>query len=241
MGDVAEEEGVSVFLVTGAARGLGLEMVRQLLDAGETVVACPRRAESCGLDAFSVVHASTLWVVPMDVTDGRSVLEAAQRVSTRVPHLDVLVNNAGVLHRGEPSVDALDFSRLEDAYRVNALGALRVTAAFLPLLQKGTGKRIVNVSSLMGSIEDDGSGGAYGYRMSKAALNIATKNLAIELKDDGFVVVAMHPGWVRTRMGGERAPLDIEPAARDLLSTALSAGPERSGGFYGPGGTKLSW
>ncbi len=232
---------MSVFLVTGAARGLGLEMVRQLLESGHRVVACPRRAESCGLDALSVAHASALWIVPMDVTDGPSVREAARRVSSRVPHLDVLVNNAGVLHRGEPSVEALDFSGLEDAYRVNALGALRVTAGFLPLLRKGAGKRIVNVSSLMGSIEDNASGGAYGYRMSKAALNIATKNLAIELKGDGFVVVAMHPGWVRTRMGGERAPLDIEPAVRELLATALSAGPDRSGGFYGPGGTRLRW
>lgn len=232
---------MSIVLVTGAARGLGLEMVRQLLDRGETVVACPRCPESCGLDALSVPHASTLHVVPMDVTDGLSVQEALRRVSARVPRLDVLINNAGVLHRGEPSVDALDFSRLEDAYRVNALGALRVTAAFLPLLKKGTGKRIVNVSSLMGSIEDDESGGAYGYRMSKAALNIATKNLAIELAGDGFVVVAMHPGWVRTRMGGERATLEIESAVRDLLATALSAGPKRSGGFYGPGGSRLSW
>ncbi len=232
---------MSVCLVTGAARGLGLEMVRQLLDRGETVVACPRRVESCGLDALSVTHGSTLHIVPMDVTEGLSVREAARRVAARVRHVDVLINNAGVFHRGEISVDALDFSRLEDAYRVNTLGALRVTAAFLPLLHEGSGKRIVNISSLMGSIEDNASGGAYGYRMSKAALNAATKNLAIELADAGFVVLAMHPGWVRTRMGGERAPLDVESAVRDLLSIALSVGPDRSGGFYGPGGERLRW
>jgi NAD(P)-dependent dehydrogenase (short-subunit alcohol dehydrogenase family) len=232
---------MSHILVTGAARGLGLEMTRQLLDAGHTVVACPRRAESCGLDAFSVVHKDRLHVVPMDVADGLSVREAAHRVAAKVPHVDVLINNAGVLPKGEPSVDALDFENLERAYRVNAVGPLRVTAAFLPLLQKGSGKRVVNITSLMGSIEDNGSGGSYSYRMSKAALNIATKNLAIELGDEGFVVVVMHPGWVRTRMGGDGAPLEIEAAVRDLLGTALGAGPEKNGGFFGPGGKRLPW
>ena len=232
---------MGLFLVTGAGRGLGLEMTRQLLESSETVFACPRHAGSGDLDSLSAKYPETLHIVPMDVTDGLSVREAVRRVSAQTDRLDVLINNAGVLYRGEPTVDVLDPERVVEAYRINAVGPLRVTAAFLPMLQKGEGKRIVNVSSLMGSIEDDSSGGAYGYRMSKAALNIATKNLSIELAGDGFVVVAMHPGWVRTRLGGERAPLEIEPAARDLLLTALLAGPERSGGFFGPGGKRLSW
>lgn len=232
---------MSLFLVTGAGRGLGLEMTRQLLESGETVFACPRHVNSADLDSLSAKHPKSLQVVPMDVTDGLSIREAVHRVSAHTDRLDVLINNAGVLHRGEPTVDALDPERLVEAYRINAVGPLRVTAAFLPLLQKGEGKRIVNVSTLMGSIEDDSSGGAYGYRMSKAALNIATKNLSIELAGDGFVVLAMHPGWVRTRLGGERAPLEVEPAARDLLRTALGAGPDRNGGFFGPGGDRLPW
>lgn len=228
-------------LVTGAARGLGLEMTRQLLEAGDTVVACPHRAGPGALDALAGSHPDRLHVIPMDVADGISVREAAHRVSSRFGALDVLINNAGILPKGEPSVDAVDFENGDRAFRINAMGPLRVTAALLPVLQKGAGKRIVNVTSLMGSIGDNGSGGSYSYRMSKAALNIATKNLAIELADEGFVVLAMHPGWVRTRMGGDGAPLEIEPAVRDLLATALRAGSDESGGFFGPGGKRLPW
>ncbi len=228
-------------LVTGAGRGLGLEMCRQLLDAGDTVVAAPRVSGSEGLAALAAGAEGRLHVVPMDVADDDAVEGAIPVVSSRVGAIDVLLNNAGMMHRGEGVVGGLDFERMTLAFRVNALGALRVTGAFLPLLRKGAGKRIVNVTSLMGSIEDDTSGGSYGYRMSKAALNIATKNLAIELRDEGFVVLAVHPGWVKTRMGGEHAPLEIEPAVRDLLSNALGAGPEASGTFLGPGGTRLPW
>lgn len=177
----------------------------------------------------------------MDVSDGLSVREAVHRVSASLSDLDVLINNAGVLRKGESSVDTLEFSELYGSFEINAVGPLRVAAAFLPLLRRGRGKRIVNVTSLMGSIEDNGSGGSYGYRMSKAALNIATKNLALELADENFVVLVMHPGWVRTRMGGDGAPLGVEEAVRDLLETALGAGAEQSGGFFGPGGTRLPW
>jgi len=227
--------------VTGAGQGIGLELCRLLLDAGDTVVACPRALGSSGLAALAASYPARLHQVAMDVSDDASIERAAREVGNCVSRLDLLFNNAGALHRGEGSVGKLETDQLLHAYRVNTVGCLRVTAAFLPLLRKGTGRRLVQITSLMGSIEDDRRGGAYGYRMSKAALNMAVRNLAIELGPEGFVVLAIHPGWVKTRLGGDHAPLALGPATAEVLRVVLAAGPEDNGAFLGPGGKRLPY
>jgi NAD(P)-dependent dehydrogenase (short-subunit alcohol dehydrogenase family) len=223
-----------IALVTGAGAGIGAELCRQLLDRGHTVVACPRRAGSSEFAGERLVE------VPMDVSDEGSVAAAAERIASRVDRIDVLFNNAGV-YPEDSTLDTLEPQALLEAYAVNAVGPLIVVRHLLPLLRKGRDKRLIQITSLMGSIEDNTSGSSYAYRMSKAALNMAVKNLAHELGGEGFTALAVHPGWVQTRMGGTSAPLRLEAATTDVLRVALETGPEHNGAFLGPGGRRLGY
>jgi NAD(P)-dependent dehydrogenase (short-subunit alcohol dehydrogenase family) len=229
----------NVALITGAARGIGLESCRQLLTKGFTVVACPRRADSDELTGLVQSHPDRIFQIPMDVGNDASVSAAAAEVGRVVDRLDLLINNAGIYPKDDGGVERLELQKLIDAFDVNALGALRVTRALLPLLRKGSGKRVIQMTSLMGSIGDNASGGSYAYRMSKAAMNMANRNLAHELGGEGFVCLAVHPGWVQSRMGGAGAPLELGLAVEQILENALETGPQDSGGFKGPGRADL--
>jgi NAD(P)-dependent dehydrogenase (short-subunit alcohol dehydrogenase family) len=155
--------------------------------------------------------------------------------------LEILVNNAGIMGRHE-DLESLDLDRVRRTFEVNAAGALRTTRAFLDLLRSGErSRRIVNMTSLMGSIDDNRSGDAYAYRLSKAALNMATRSLAVDLAADGIVAVALHPGWVRTDMGGRNARTPVEEAVASLIRTIESLDMDRSGGFYDRDGQPLPW
>lgn len=228
-----------VALVTGAARGIGFESCRQLLARGYTVVGCPRTEASDELDRLAKQHPDRMFRISMDVGDDASVARAAAEVGRVVDHVDLLVNNAGIYPEDDGGLERLELQKLIEAFDVNALGALRVTRAMLPLLRKGSGKRVIQVTSLMGSMGDNSSGGSYAYRMSKAALNMANRNLAHELGHEGFLCLAVHPGWVQTRMGGDVAPLEIGPAVEQILENALETGADDNGGFKGPGRTDL--
>jgi NAD(P)-dependent dehydrogenase (short-subunit alcohol dehydrogenase family) len=230
-----------VAVVTGTARGIGLELCRHLLRRDATVVACPRRGGSPGLAELAASHPDRFHEIPTDVGDEASVAETGRRIADTVDHVDVLINNAGVYPSKGGGIEGLDTGDLALAFEVNAVGPLRMTRALLPLLRKGTGRRVANVTSLMGSMTDNTSGGSYAYRMSKAALNMATVNLAHELGREGFVVVTIHPGWVQTDMGGMGAPLSISPATEDVLRAALDTPPDQNGTFRGPGGRELPW
>ena len=227
-------------LVTGAARGIGLEICRQLLERGFTVIAAPRVPGSAELAALIVEHPERLHEVAFDVSDPSEVELAVGEVASLVEHLDVLVNN-GAIYPKDGGLESAELDDIARALSVNAIGPLRVTRALLPLLRKGEEKRVLHITSLMGSIGDNSSGYSYAYRMSKAALNMANKNLAIELGREGIFSMAIYPGWVQTRMGGTSAPLEIERAVRDVLANGLDSERSESGGFKGPGGAPLPW
>lgn len=229
-------------VVTGANRGLGLEYVRQWLGQGERVFALARDPESSAdLARLLDRHPETLTTVACDVADDGSVAGARSTVEGAVDGLETVVNNAGIMG-GRGGLDALDPAEVRRHFEVNALGPLRIVRAFLPLVRRGRPvRRIVHMTSLMGSIEDNRSGDAYPYRMSKAALNMASRSLAIDLAADGIVSAVLHPGWVRTRMGGRSAPLEVETAVGSLIQTIEALGPEKSGGFYDREGTPLPW
>jgi len=231
----------NVALVTGAAGGIGYELCRQLGKRGFSVVACPRLPDPERLSRWVREHPGRAHEVAMDVTDDASVTAAAARVGATVERIDVLFNNAAIYPDDAGGLQGLDPSALISAFDVNAVGPLRVARAMLPLLRRGSGRRLVQITSRMGSIGDNSGGGAWAYRMSKAALNMATRNLALELGGEGFVCLAVHPGWVRTRMGGDEAPLGTREAVADLLDHALGAGREANGSFFGPGGADLPW
>jgi len=229
-----------VAVVTGAARGIGLELCKLLLESGRIVVGSPRIGGSAELAALG--SSDRFHEIAMDVSDDASVAAASAEIARRVDHVDLLFNNAGIYPDDEAAgIERADLGAAAGAFEINALGPLRVVRALLPLLRRGSGRRVVQVTSWMGSVRDNTTGGSYGYRMSKAALNMATRNLAHDLGPEGFVALAIHPGWVRTRMGGPSAPLAAPEAAREVLRLALTTGSDLSGSFLGPGGKPLPY
>ena len=220
---------MATWVVTGANRGIGLELCRQLSARGETVVAACRRT-SPELDDLRCEV-----VEGVDVTrdDAGAVLDRALGDAA----VDVLLCNAGVLLRDR--IDALDFEGARLQFDVNALGPLRVISALLPRL--GHGAKVGLVSSKAGSIGDGPSGGLYGYRMSKAALNMAGANLASDLAPRGILVAVLHPGFVRTEMTGGAGTIDPPDAAAGMIARLDELEAERSGRFFHANGEEIPW
>lgn len=228
-----------IYLITGANRGLGLEFTRQLIARGDRVIAtCRDPAQADALRQLVESSNGAASLLPLDITDPQSV--AALATSLEDQPLDVLLNIAGRLTRGG-TPDAFDYDQIRDDFEVNAIGTLRVVEAALPALRRGAGKTIVNMSSKMGSIADNQGGGSYAYRMSKAALNIATRSLAIDLKPEGFIAFVMHPGWVQTAMGGPNAHISAETSVTHLLERIDQATAQDSGEFLEWNGGYIPW
>jgi NAD(P)-dependent dehydrogenase (short-subunit alcohol dehydrogenase family) len=223
-----------IILVTGANRGIGREVVRQLAVGGDTVLLGARdpdkgerAAAELGVDA---VH--------LDVTDAATIDAAAAGVADRHGHLDVLVNNAGIDYDTWETASAPDFTVVREALETNLLGAWQTTVAFLPLLRRSRHARIVNVSSESGSLAVMGAG-TPAYSVSKAALNALTRVLADELRRERILVNAVCPGWVATDMGGAGGRPVADGAASVIWAIDLpDDGP--TGGFYRDGGP-LAW
>jgi NAD(P)-dependent dehydrogenase (short-subunit alcohol dehydrogenase family) len=227
-------------VVTGANRGIGLEFVRQLLARGEEVVAGARRpAEAAELQRLQAGSGGRLAVHALDVTSDASVAAFAQAVGAGP--VDLLLNNAGVLD-GYGGLEESEPAAVLRTLDVNAVGPLRVTRALLPALRRrGEGAKVVHVTSGMGSIADNTSGGAYGYRMSKAALNMAARSMAADLEGEGLLAAVINPGWVKTDMGGEGASLTAEESVRRMLAVIDGMGPEQSGAFLDYKGGTWPW
>jgi NAD(P)-dependent dehydrogenase (short-subunit alcohol dehydrogenase family) len=229
-------------VVTGASRGLGFGFTRLWLEKGERVLALARRPDGAEpLAALARNHPERLSLIRCDVSDDLSVQQAAAEAQSLIDHLDILVNNAGMYGSRETGLDSVSFDELHQVFEVNTIGPLRVCRSFLPLLRRGSGGRIAHVTSLMGSIADNGSGGSYPYRLSKAALNMANRNLAMELEPEGILSVAIHPGWVQTDMGGAGAPLSTPESVAAMVKTIESLRPEQAGGFVDRDGNPMPW
>ena len=229
-------------LVTGAGRGLGLEFTRQWLERGDTVFALARRpVKSAGLEELARKHGDRLKRVECDVAEDASVAAARRTVAGKADRLDLLVNNAGVYSKQDAALESIDFGEMRRVFEINLIGVLRTAREFLPLLRKGRSPRLVQITSLMGSIDDNRSGGTWAYRISKAAVNMATRNLAHALAKDGITAVALHPGWVRTDMGGASAPLLPKDAVASLIATIDRLTPKQAGGFFGRDGEPCPW
>jgi NAD(P)-dependent dehydrogenase (short-subunit alcohol dehydrogenase family) len=220
---------MSIALVTGANRGIGLSLCRLLKKRGDTVVAACRKS-SPDLEELGVQVE-----VGVDVASDESVRALAKRIEgTR---LDLLVNNAGIMERHSLDSQVLDSMRRQ--FEVNAIGPMRVTAALIQFLQPGA--KIAIITSRMGSIADNTSGGSYGYRMSKAAVNMAGVSLARDLSSRQIAVALIHPGFVKTELTGNRGEISAEDAALGVLARidALTLG--TSGGFWHANGERLPW
>ncbi len=215
-------------LVTGANRGIGLELCRQLKERGGTVIGVCR-SSSPELAALRVRVETDI-----DVTSDLSVEGLAKRLEGT--QLDVLVNNAGVLARD--TLDKLDFEEIRLQLEINALGPLRVTRALMPRLHEGS--KVVIVTSLMGSIADNGSGGFYGYRMSKAAVNMAGVTLARDLAGRKIPVLLVHPGMVSTDMTGHNG-ISASESVAGIVARIDELDMAKSGKFLHQSGRELPW
>jgi NAD(P)-dependent dehydrogenase (short-subunit alcohol dehydrogenase family) len=225
-------------VITGANRGIGLELARQYLARGHSVHAGVRTPEQPGeLSALMESSGGRLQLSACDVSLEQSVHSFAAAVTEPV---DVLINNAGVRLRPD-SLDALDLDGVSRTLQVNALGPLRLTLALLPMLRRSQGAKVASISSGLGSIHNNTSGGAYGYRMSKAALNMASRSLASDLRGDGIVSVAISPGWVQTDMGGSDAPTPVSESATGLIGVIDRLTLQDSGGFFDFRGERIAW
>ena len=224
---------VTTYLVTGANRGIGLQLATDLCARGDQVIATARDPRSARELARTGAR-----VMPLDVADPASV--AALAAGLAGLSIDVLVNNAGI-GVGHEGIGRLDYARLSRFFETNALGALRVTEALLPNLRAGKRRVVANMTSRMGSIADNSSGGAYAYRASKAALNMLTKNVAIDLAPEGFTCLVLHPGWVQTDMGGPAAPLSVAESSESLIGMLDRATPAQSGAFLDFAGETIPW
>lgn len=221
-----------IVLITGANRGLGLEFARQYAATGWTVIGTARRpAQADDLKALDVE------ILELDVTDRNSIAALAAVLEGRA--VDMLINNAGIFPRVS-EIERVDADDYAQTLMVNTLGPVLVTQALMPNLRKGELKRIVNITSQLGSIGMN-SGGFYGYRESKSALNMFTKTLATELGPDGFICLAIHPGWVRTDMGGSSANLSSEESVSAMRAVISNVTSDDNGTYRGYNGDSVAW
>jgi NAD(P)-dependent dehydrogenase (short-subunit alcohol dehydrogenase family) len=216
-------------VIVGSNRGIGLEMARRAAGRGDKVVACCRSAS----DALRDLEVELVEGVDVTTEEGLQALAAGVGVDP----IEVLVVVAGILRR--VGLDELDLDTIREQFEVNAVGPLRVVHALRSRL--GQGSRVGLVTSRMGSVADNTSGGHYGYRMSKAALNMAGKSLAVDLAEDGVAVALLHPGYVRTDMTGGQGFIDPEESAAGLWARMDELDAASSGTFWHMNGEVLPW
>lgn len=221
---------MATYLVTGANRGIGLEYCRQLLERGDNVIAVCRSASD------ELKNLGVQIETDIDITDESSVASLVKRLDGKP--LDVLINNAGIVER--MSLDNLDFDSIRRQFEVNAIGPLRLTQALLPNLKSGS--KVIMMTSRMGSIDDNTSGGQYGYRMSKVAMSMAGKSLSEDLKSKGIPVAILHPGLVKTRMTNfTDSGITTEQSVKGLLARIDNLNMDNTGTFWHAKGEILPW
>ena len=230
--DGHNEKSAGVVLITGANRGIGLEFARQYAADGWTVIGTARSPEKA--DELRETGAR---IEALDVVDADSVAALVESLDGQ--SIDLLINNAGIFPR-ENSLANVDFDDYEMTLLVNTVGPVRVTQALLPNLQSGEQKKIVNITSGLGSISNN-SGGYYGYRESTAALNMFTTTLAKELGPEGFICLTIHPGWVATDMGGPNANLSPPESVSAMRAVIKSMTPADNGAYRSYDGEPVEW
>lgn len=219
----------SIVMITGANRGVGLALAEHYVDAGWRVLGvCRQSSEELDRVAEQVIEG-------IDVTQPGDVARLVEVLNGQA--IDLLINNAGWLH--DESLGHLDFDTIREQMEINAYAPLRIAEALLPNLKKGS--KIANITSRMGSIADNDSGGRYGYRASKAALNAFGKSLAMDLKPRGIAVAQLHPGYVQTRMVNFGGLISPQEAALGIAARIEALTLDNTGGFWHSNGEPLPW
>jgi len=227
-------------LVTGANRGLGLEFARQYAaDGWQVYAACRAPNDAKELQKLAATCGGRMHLLAFDVTDTTSVRSAAGALGGEA--IDVLINNAGVGGPRNERLGRLDYAAWERVLDVNTLGPMRVTEAFVDNVAKSREKKVVTITSGMGSIADNTSGGSYAYRTSKAAVNMVVKSLSLDLAPRGIVCIVMNPGWVRTDMGGARGTLSPAESIKAMRAVIAGLKPGDTGKFFNYNGKSYPW
>jgi NAD(P)-dependent dehydrogenase (short-subunit alcohol dehydrogenase family) len=222
-------------LITGANRGLGHEFATQYAKDGWTVIATCRTQDE--LPVLRQIEGD-VQAHQLDVSKQEQVDALANELSGTA--IDVLIANAG-MYGPKGSLQTMALDGWLDTFEVNAIGPVRLARAFLPHVTQSEQKKLVAITSKMGSIEDNGSGGSIAYRSSKAALNAAWKSVAIDTKDDGVLALLLHPGWVRTRMGGPNGLIDAEESINGMRKVIDRLDTANSGSFIDYKGEIVPW
>ena len=226
-------------LITGANRGLGLEFTRQYLDEGyEVIAACRKPAAAQALQKLQRESQHALTLLEVDVADSASVERAAARVPNAA--IDILINSAGLMGKGG-SIGSIDYDEWTRTLNVNVLGPARMSEAFLAQVARSEQRLIVTITSGMGSIADNTSGGSIPYRTSKAAVNMLMRSAALDLKSRRITCVVVNPGWVKTDMGGPNARISPEESIGAMRRLFSKLGPGDSGRFYHYDGREYPW
>lgn len=233
---------MSNVLITGANRGLGLSLTIRYLEDGDTVFACCREKRSISvLSSLKKKYGNRLFFNKLDVTKEKEISESEETISKRVNSIDILINNAGVIFRNE-SVSAFNAENAEDAFAVNSTGPMLMVKHFIRLLKCSQNPKIVNISSLSGSISRvSGFSGLYSYKASKAALNMFTKILSSELKDAGIIVTSIHPGVMKTEMNGNKGDITPEESSMKIFNIIDKLKMKDSGSFIDYNRKRCQW
>lgn len=229
---------MKTILVTGANKGIGKEICRQLANKGHNVILTARNEEA-GRKTLQELNNKNLRFRQMDISDKNSIASVRDHIKREFGSLDVLINNAGINYDTWHSASDADLENVRETLETNLFGAWHTVQILLPMLKKGKDKRIINVSSGAGSLYDM-SGSTPGYSVSKAGLNVLTIKLADELKEEGISVNSVCPGWVRTNMGGDSAPRSVEEGASGIVWLAVEASHDLTGKFFRDG-EEIRW
>lgn len=216
-------------VITGANRGIGLALSQQIAAKGWDIIAICR-SESEEIEAIA-----SMVISGIDVTDPEDIQQIKKIIGDQ--QVDLLINNAGLLK--DEKLGEINYDSLREQFEINALSPLQVTEALIPNMVEGS--KIANITSRMGSIADNDSGGRYGYRASKAALNAIGKSLAEDLKNKGIAVAQLHPGWVQTRMVDFSGLISAEASAAGLIQRIEELDLSNTGGFWHTNGEELPW
>ena len=226
-------------LVTGTSRGIGLEFVKQFNKLGWNILACCRNPDQASeLQALASAN-DNISLHPLDVSDEQSIQQLSQQLGDSP--VDILLNNAGVYASGSNQLGQIDKSTWLKAIETNTIGPLLMAQSFLENLENGKLKKIATVSSKVGSIDDNRSGGGYAYRSSKSAVNQVMKSLSIDLADRGIKVITLHPGWVKTDMGGPNALIDTQESVSGMIEVLKDFSDQQSGSFLNYDGSVIPW
>ena len=228
-------------LITGANRGIGLEFSRQLAEDGWCVLACSRDLEkSDALNKLAAEYPERITLYALDVTDHGQIEKLSQTLANKP--IDLLINNAGVFPDiNDRSFGQTDYDSWAHAFLVNTMAPLKMAEEFIAQITQSSRKTIVTITSKMGSVADNGRGGSYIYRSSKSAVNMVIKRIAIDLEYNDIISVLLHPGWVRTDMGGPSGLISVEQSVSGMLSVIREVTSADSGKFIAYDGQIIPW